>query len=200
MIDRKMFALVMGSFADRIGRPLAPVTAKLYYAILNDELRSTEEFLAAARIVFQQHRYNTWPAPQLLVDAVRPPATDATHQLAAGETFETVLSILSNVYVPIGEREQKVKVLGPIAERAYRAAGGRRDFENVLDDDVKWLRMRYIEAYVAAASDHAARTAAELALGDADDVVRELVDRTLGTMGTRLQRRIGPASDGERSA
>jgi hypothetical protein len=80
VIDRKVFAGVMGGFADRFGRALAPATADMYYDILAAEL-TTEEFLAGARIVFQKHTYNAWPAPQLFIDD--PAAKDLVSDLAS---------------------------------------------------------------------------------------------------------------------
>lgn len=149
MIDRMQFARVMGGFADRIGRALAPATAEMYYAVLTRAL-DTAEFVAGAEVVFGTHQFNTWPAPQQFIDAAKPPEAVA---LVGGELFERVLSIAANAYRPSAERESEIAALGPDAVRAYRAAGGRREFENVLESDVKWLRRTFCENYVAAVTE-----------------------------------------------
>jgi hypothetical protein len=171
VIDRKVFAGVMGGFADRFGRALAPATADMYYDILAAEL-TTEEFLAGARIVFQKHTYNAWPAPQLFIDAAKPKPAP---KLSGAEIFERILSIDGNIYTPIGERVRAIALLGPVAERAYRAVGGRREFENVLEDDVKWLRQRFLEVFESAASNEAAQREAAVAFAALDPAAKDLV-------------------------
>lgn len=189
MIDRPAFARVMGVFADRIGRPLAPETAELYYAVLSADLE-TDEFLAGARVVFQVHRFNTWPAPQQFIDAARPPAAIA---LAAGELFERVLAIAANAYTPLAERTAQIAALGADVERAYRAAGGRREFENVLEADVKWLRKAFCESYQAAVIDTEARRSAHVALAAVDATARDLIDQAAEQLGIPAHRRRVPA-------
>lgn len=151
MIDRVAFARVMGGFADRIGRALAPETAEMYFDVLASAL-TTDEFLAGARIVFRTHRYNTWPEPEQFIAAAKPLPVAA---LSGAEAFEQVLSLANDPR--IADRNTRIACLGPLVERAYRAAGGYREFANVLEADVKWLRRSFIEAYEMAA-DSAART------------------------------------------
>lgn len=178
MIDRKVFAGVMGGFADRFGRALAPATADMYYDILTSEL-TTEEFLAGARIVFAKHPYNSWPAPQFIIDAAKPKPAP---KLSGAEIFEHILSIDGNIYTPIADRLHAIMLLGPVAERAYRAVGGRREFENVLEDDAKWLRQKFLEEYEFAASHAAAEREAAVAFAALDPAAKDLI----GDLATRL--------------
>lgn len=143
MIDRVAFARVMGGFADRIGRALAPETAEMYYDVLASTL-TTDEFLAGARIVFRSHVYNTWPSPQQFIDAIKPANAPA---LDAGELFETVLETVNRTSLPWSDRLASIMALGPVVERAYRAAGGRREMECVPLDSVPFVRRRFVEAF-----------------------------------------------------
>jgi hypothetical protein len=149
VIDRLQFAKVMGVFADRLGRALAPATAEEYYLALSLAL-TTEEFVAGARVVFRTHQYNTWPAPIQFIRAANPLPEN---NLLAAEAFEAALEIMSDSRVPMLTRKAQVDALGPATARAFRAAGGVRDFQLVLLDQIPWLRNRFVEAYEAAASD-----------------------------------------------
>lgn len=135
MIDPAAFARVMGGFADKIGRALAPETSAMYYDVLSESL-TTDEFLAGARIVFRNHSYNTWPAPHQFIDAVKPKDAPA---LAASDVFERLLGSQHPERIALG--------IGPAALRAFRATGGKREFTAVLEQDVKWLRQRFVENY-----------------------------------------------------
>lgn len=173
MIDPQTFAHVMGAFADRIGRALAPATASLYFDTLSPVL-TTEQFIAGARIVFRAHQFNTWPAPQQFIDAATPTG-DA--RLSAAEAFERVLSAATTPRLERAEREMRIAEVGDVAIRAYRAAGGWRTFCGILDDEVKWARRDFIDAYERLCSDEAKRATAQAALASAgSDEVVELQD------------------------
>lgn len=195
MIDRTEFAKVMGVFADRIGRPLAPATAEVYFETLGEAL-TTEEFVAGARIVFRAHTFNTWPAPQQFIDAVRPGQDPA---LAGAEMFEDVVKAVGSMYDDHNARVQRLAALGPIAERAYRAAGGYRDFVNVLEKDRPFLRNRFVEAFVAATEEQTRHGQALAALdrGALDPVVENLVTGTVKKLARPL--RILPDSSRDRA-
>lgn len=173
-MDREAFARVMGFFSDKIGRPLLPPTYDLYFETLSESL-TTEEFLAGARIVFKTHQFNTWPAPQQFVDAVRPPTA---HGLDAAELFEKCLRIVGHHgMVNAVKAKAEIDALGEPVARAFRAAGGFRDFVNVLETQVAFLRQRFVEAYEAAtvAEDQKARAIAALDRGALDPRVQGLV-------------------------
>lgn len=180
MIDRTEFAKVMGVFADKIGRALAPATADVYYDTLSESL-TTEEFLAGARIVFKTHQFNTWPAPQQFVDAAKPQQSNA---LAGAELFEQVLAIMTRGTATRQERAEKIAALGPVAERVFRAAGGFREFHEVLESQVPFIRNRFVEAYEAAATqaEHEARAVAALDRGAMDTRALRLVQSTTNSM------------------
>lgn len=164
MIDPAAFAKVMGAFADKIGRPLQADTAALYYDVLSEALDSNE-FLAGARVVFRNHSYNTWPAPHQFIDAVKPKGSPA---LDAGDAFEKLIGAQHPDRIALG--------LGPVAMRAFRAAGGRREFTAVLESDVHWLRRRFVEAYEHAARVHDAEGQAHVALAAVDPSAVALID------------------------
>lgn len=164
MIDAAVFARVFGGFADKIGRALAPETSAMYYDVLSESLTS-EEFLAGARIVFRNHSYNTWPAPHQFIDAVKPKGSP---HLDGADAFEQLIGKQHPERIALG--------MGPAVVRAFRAAGGRREFVDVLEQDVKWLRQRFVEAYEHAATAEDAETQAHVALAAVDPTIRAIVD------------------------
>lgn len=165
MIDPAVFARVMGGFADKIGRALAPETSAMYYDVLSESLTS-EEFLAGARIVFRNHSYNTWPAPHQFIDAVKPKGAPL---LDGADIFEQLVGKQHPERIALG--------MGPEVMRAFRAAGGRREFVDVLEQDVKWLRQRFVEAYEHAVTHHEAEHQAHVALAAVDPTIRAMVDK-----------------------
>lgn len=194
MIAREDFAKVMGVFADRIGRALTPATYDVYFDTLSEVL-TTEEFLAGARIVFRTHQFNTWPAPQQFIDAAKPKPEPA---LAAGELFEKVLSACANQYEPRDVMLQRIEALGPVALRAFRGAGGFRDFVCPLDTQLPFLRNRFVENYEAATVEETRRADAVAALdaGALDPRVAGLVKTTSRAIASPSGRdRALPAGD-----
>lgn len=179
MIDRIAFAKVMGGFADKIGRALAPETSEMYFDVLTSALE-TEEFLAGARIVFRSHVYNTWPAPQQFIDAAKPKAAAA---LSGAEAFERVLDLTNQPQRDWSIRHAELLMLGPVVERAFRAVGGRRELDGILEADVPFARRRFLEAYEHAAevNDRETDAAAALAsvqaprLGETEDGLQLVV-------------------------
>ena len=177
MIDRLAFAKVMGGFADKIGRAVAPETAEMYFDVLGEAL-TTDEFLAGARIVFRSHGYNTWPSPEQFIAAAKPQTAST---LTGAEAFEKVLSVTNDPR--IADRNALILAMGPTVERAYRAAGGYREFANVLEADVKWLRKSFVEAYELAADSEVREADASRALatvntprlGQTEDAVAMIV-------------------------
>lgn len=184
MIDRPQFAKVMGVFADRIGRALAPATAEEYYLALSLAL-TTEEFVVGARIVFRTHQFNTWPAPIQFINAAKPEPEDT---LMAAEAFEQALEIMGDSRVPLMTRKAQVEALGPATARAFRAAGGIREFQTVLLDQVPWLRNRFVDAYEAATSDEAKAShaiAAGVRHEDLDPRIGGMIDQLSGRYSGR---------------
>lgn len=176
MIDQGQFGLIMASFADRIGRPLATFTARMYYDVLSAEL-TTEEFLAAARVVFKTHAYNTWPAPQQFIAAVKPQNDPA---LTGAEFFELI--------VGRNDPRRVATSLGPIALRAFEIAGGNREFSGVLECDVHFLRRRFVDAFVAASSEGEAQGQARVALANVDPKAAALIGQTAKALQIDRQR------------
>lgn len=71
MIEPKVFAQLMGAIAVRVGKPLTDEASALYYAILSEEL-TTAQFQVAAKAIFRDHAYATWPAPATFIARARP--------------------------------------------------------------------------------------------------------------------------------
>jgi hypothetical protein len=178
VIDRHAFAKVMGGFADKIGRALAPETSEMYYDVLSESL-TTDEFLAGARIVFRTHAYNVWPPAQLFIDAIKP---KEQAKLSAAEVFERVLEIAAPSGVPFADRDARIVALGPLAVRAFRAAGGRREFEDVLEADVKWIRKAFIDAYDMATTESVSERDARVALAAVDATIAPLIQSTAAAL------------------
>ena len=126
MIDRQQFAVAMAAFADRIGRPLSPVTAEFYLAALDGEL-TTDEFMAGARIVFKRHTYNTWPSPQEFIDAIKakPVSVDGEKILRQIEKLSVYLPTTGMIPPHVGKVRDE---LGDDIADAYATAGAARCF------------------------------------------------------------------------
>lgn len=172
MIDKTIFANQMGLLGDRIGRQLHDATIGEYYRHLSAALTTTQ-FVAATTLVFhaKSAEYRNWPSPAEIIELVTPIAKPT---LSALEAFERVLEAMNDPRItPIAARE-RVQLLGSSAIRAFHAAGGRRDFWNILEDDVPWLRKRFVQAYEEASEHADAERAATLALSAADDRVQAL--------------------------
>jgi hypothetical protein len=185
MINKEVFAQRMGLLAGRIGRELEGAVQAEYYRHLAAML-TTEQFVAATAIAFAtwDSAYRNWPSPKQLVEMVTPIATPA---LSAAEAFERVLAITNDPRIPIGERMPKIQAMGATTVRAFRAAGGRRDFENVLEDQVVWVRKRFVDAYADACDNADAERAANLALASASEQVAALVNATAGKLSADKQ-------------
>lgn len=183
MIDPAVFAKVMGGFADKIGRALAPETSAMYYDVLSESLDSTE-FLAGARIVFRNHSYNTWPAPHQFIDAVKPKGSAL---LDGQEAFDRLLGSQHPDRLALG--------MGPAVMRAFRAAGGKREFTDVLEQDVKWLRQRFVEHYEHAAKVADAEGQANLALAAVDPLARSLIENVTASIGSKIDHKSLAAGD-----
>lgn len=181
MIDREMFKQQFALLADRIGRELAGPTQVEYYRQLSTEL-TTEQFLGAMTLMLRTWtgEYRVWPSPQQIIEKIRPVAAPT---LSALEVFEKVLSAMTNTRLPVNERRHNVQALGASAMRAFLAAGGNRDFVDVLEKDVPWLRKRFVEAYEESCQHADAEQAAYVALGDADQRL-QLMARSIADQKT----------------
>lgn len=191
MIDQEIFLQQMALLADRIGRPLAGPTQREYHRQLSEAL-TTQQFLAATTLAFNtwSGEFRLWPSPAQLIELVTPVAKPA---LSAVEAFELVLAATNDPRISIADARTRVQQLGAAAVRAFHAAGAMRDFRNVLESDVPWVRRRFVEAYEAAAENADAERAAMLALQDADARVEALI----GTLAAAKQL---PATKTVRSA
>lgn len=176
MIDRMIFAHQMGILADRIGRDLKAPTLRAYYQALSQSL-TTEQFVAATTLAFRSvsGEFRTWPSPAQLIELITPVSDP---RLSGPDAFERVLAITNDPRIPVDDRLNQIRELGAAAVRAFRAAGGRREFEGVLEDDVKWLRRHFLEAYSAACDGAEAERSAQLALESASVQVQQLVAAT----------------------
>lgn len=173
MIEPQIFANQMGLLGDRIGRPLHAATLREYYRHLNASL-TTQQFVAATTLLFHRKsaEFRNWPSPAEIIELIAPVATPA---LCAAEMFERVFAITNDPRVVPSEKRRRVQQLGPTAVRAFVAAGELREFANVLEADVTWLRRRFVEAYEYACAHADAEREATLALNDADARVQQLV-------------------------
>jgi hypothetical protein len=189
MIDKEIFLQQMALLADRIGKPLAGPTLREYHRVLSAAL-TTQQFLGAATLAFQtwSAEYRIWPSPQQLIELITPVAKPA---LAASEMFELVLAATNDPRLSITEQRHKVQSLGATAVRAFYAAGAMRDFRNVLEADVTWLRKRFVEAYEAAAEKADAERVATLALNDAEERVAGLIGNLAETRSLPAMRKLG---------
>lgn len=172
-IDKEIFAQQMSLLAGRIGRTLEPPVFASYYAGLSAEL-STERFVAAMAIAFRSWsgEYRTWPSTKQIVELIAPVPKPS---LGGLEAFEKVLALTNDPRIERPAQLEAIQNLGALTMRAFRAAGGFRDFQNVLEADVPWVRKRFVEAYQAAAESAIAESQATLALEEADEKTRGLI-------------------------
>lgn len=161
---------------------------------------STTQFVAAATLVFNTWSadYRNWPSPAQIVELITPIAKTA---LSAAEMFEKVLAATNDGVSKPNEQRIKVQMLGATAVRAFNAAGGMRDFHDVPEVDVTWLRKRFVDAYELACENADAERAATLALNDADQRVAAIIgaiakEKAMPAAAKRIESRI--AIDGDR--
>lgn len=176
MISKHIFAHQMGILADRIGRDLKAPTLRAYYQALSQSL-TTQQFVAATTLAFRKlsGEYRTWPSPAELIELIVP--VDSP-RLSGADAFEQVLAITNDPRISVDDRLNRIRELGAATVRAFRAAGGRREFEGILEADVKWLRRHFLEAYEAACEGGEAERSAALALESASQQVQALVAST----------------------
>jgi hypothetical protein len=175
MIDQAIFLRQMAVLADRIGRPLAGPTQADYHRILSAEL-TTEQFVAATTLALRtlDGKYRNWPSPQQLLELIAPVSAPT---LTAEEAFEKVLEIANGYQVGQFTVKAKIQELGAATVRAYHAAGGWRDFANVLEADLPWLRKRFVQAYEESCKHADADRQATLALSGAHEQVQLLTSQ-----------------------
>jgi hypothetical protein len=172
-IDKEIFAQQMALLAGRIGRNLeAPIFA-CYYSGLSAEL-STERFVAAMTIAFRSWsgEFRTWPSPKQIIELIAPVPNPT---LPAHEAFEKVLAITNDPRIERPAQLEQIQNLGALTMRAFRAAGGFRDFQNILEADIPWVRRRFVEAFTAATETAIAESQATLALEQSDEKTRGLI-------------------------
>ncbi len=184
MIDREVFKQEIALLADRIGRTLAGPTQVEYYRILSAEL-STEQFVAAMTLAFRNvtGEFRNWPSPAELVALITPVAASI---LTAAEAFERVLEIAADPRLDRPSKSARIQALGASAVRAFRAAGGFRELENVLEAEVRWVRRNFVEAYASSCENAEAERAATLALASTEDRIRQLVTATAEKLSEKL--------------
>lgn len=189
-IDKEIFLQRMALLAGRIGRELeAPVQAE-YYRQLTAAL-TTQQFVAAMGLAFNtwDAAYRTWPSPAQIVEMITPVSSPS---LSAAESFNRVLSIASRHPEDpgFGKRLEDIQALGATTVRAFRAAGGFRDFQNVLESDAPWLRKRFVELYVSACENSEQERTASLALASASEQVIALVNATADKLSAPPTRKL----------
>ena len=188
MIDAEIFKQQLALLADRIGRPLAGPTQVEYYRQLSPRL-TTQQFLAASTLVFNTWRaeYRNWPSPQQFVELIAPVARPT---LSAVEAFERVLDATNDPRLTVAEQRVRVQELGAVTVRAFHAAGGMREFRNVLETEIAWLRKRFVGAYEMVCESADAEQAAAVALGDADARVAAITSSLATKMAMPAQKSI----------
>lgn len=98
MIHPEVFARWVQAFAQRLRSELGEEALAVYYAELSDAL-DTEAFEVAARRVFAEHTYNTWPAPKAFVRAA-PRLRPRPDPTALGEQRATARLLASHDAIP----------------------------------------------------------------------------------------------------
>jgi hypothetical protein len=179
VIDQNVFDAIMGAFAERLGKPLGETASVMYYAALSEEL-TTDEFQRAARVVFKQHRFNTWPAAADFLDAARGNVTAPAieqDRFAAGVAADVVLR---EATWPNGRTWPQVaadieRYAGPAAVAAFYAVGGPARFRDLLEADVRWLRKELVEVYPSAATYVRRAVANDPTLADLPPAAREMI-------------------------
>jgi hypothetical protein len=148
VIERQVFNAWMAVLADRFNRPFEAPTIKVWYAILTQEL-STTEFETAAAVAFRQCPY--WPSPKELIEFVRP---QCDHRSEAAEKFRE-LQELAETTTP-GVRFWRADVieanLGSLALSAFRRIGGNERLRNLDAGDFQYARRDFIEMYATSAA------------------------------------------------
>lgn len=139
--------------------------------------QTPEQFVAAMTLAFRNvtGEFRNWPSPAEIVGLITPVAKPT---LSGAEAFERVLEIAADPRIDRQAKTARIQALGASSVRAFRAAGGFREFENVLEVDARWLRKAFVEAYAASCENAEAERAAVLAFASSDARFRELVGAT----------------------
>lgn len=192
MIDKSVFANQMGLLADRVGRQLHEATLREYFRHLSNAL-TTEQFVAATTLVFhaKSAEYRNWPSPREIIELIIPVERPA---IGSAEMFEKVLAITNDPRIPIPDQRQRVQELGATAVRAFYAAGGFRDFRDVLEVDVTWLRKRFVEIYDTVCEFAEAEQTAQLAMNDATNRFATLANSIAAKLAMPQTKKLEAAS------
>lgn len=192
MIEKEVFAQQFALLADRIGRPLAGPTQAAYYRQLSAEL-TTEQFVAAMTLAFRKWNgeYRNWPCVDQILELITPVEAPT---LSASEAFEAVLAVTNDPRLAQAERRAKVQEMGAATMRAFLAAGGMRDFTDVLEADVTWLRKRFVEHYVDVCEHATASRQSELAIAEAEERVHTLIANVAKARAAPPERQISRPS------
>lgn len=143
-LDKRAFLAELGMLADRFGRTVSEPVMLRYYDTLNQRL-STDEFLRAARVIFDRDKF--WPEPMRFVEVVH---GNASEQADAAW----------NALVAAAAMGDHPAVNG-LPLRALRATGVKfRDVELATDHRLAAIRKQFVTAYQRLAADGGAAPAA----------------------------------------
>lgn len=137
-IDKRAFIAELGMLADRFGRTVSEPVVLRYYDTLSRRL-TTQQFLEAARVIFDRDKF--WPEPMRFVEIVRgnPEADSATAW---------------NAIVNAATRGDHAAVNGQ-ALVALRTAGVNfRDVQLATEPQLASLGKRFRAEYERAANNH----------------------------------------------
>lgn len=133
MIEKNTFIREFAMILDRFGREMGGPSIERYREFLNTEL-TTEEFQAAARIIFEEDQF--FPAPRRFVDAIQGGLTE----LATSEWLQLL---------DLAQRNNSdLSSLTDTARAALKTAGGWTAVAHAQGEfGLERVRKRFIEGY-----------------------------------------------------
>jgi hypothetical protein len=135
VIDKSIFGREMTLLADRFNRDISKPVIARYFEFLNAHL-ATDEFVAAARVVFDHDQF--WPAPVRFLEAagVDPKSeADAAWELSLSEARRGIAR-------PLSEYD-------PGHAAALSAVGKNHRIGQTREDQLPFLKRDFVNAFVA---------------------------------------------------
>jgi hypothetical protein len=145
--NRQLFKNWMTALGSRFDKPLDEFASLAYFEAFAD--LTDDEFGHAARRVFQTHRYNTWPAPEVFIEVARGCSAEGTAALAwnvveerfryrnTGATYHDVCGTITEAMGGSTVAVTCLRLLGGDAAMRERTEWTRKEFIRLWPDAVR---------------------------------------------------------------
>ena len=132
MIDQDVFNIEWAVICERFNRDPSHVLAARYFQALSPRM-TTEEFLAAARVVFEEQTF--FPRPMDFIEAIRPSVE--AEALAQWELCDQVMA----------GSTKALERMSPAGRRTAQLLGGTDRLRNTRLNDVQFVRRDFMKLF-----------------------------------------------------